>query len=353
MSTLSPAGLCIIADDLTGALDAAAPFAGRGLDVEVALSPEALPEALAEALGRGAPVLAVTTASREIPAHRARAALARTRALLPPQARVFKKIDSRMKGHVEAELSALAPRHLLVAPAIPDFGRLVQDGHVTGFGVDQPIPVAGALGAFAPLATIPDTASAQDMLAALDAAPADALLVGAKGLAEALAIRLSGQQGARPARPVARAALAAIGSTDPITLAQVQALRAAGGVDWRGAPLGRLPGSARGPLGALTLVQAMPGDQPASGEEVAAALTASLHPGLTMQADLLFLTGGATAEAVLSAMGLRHMNLVGEVFPGVPLARRGALSIITKSGGFGGPDLLADLAALLRGPSDV
>ena len=33
--------LCIIADDLTGALDAAAPFAGRGLCVRVALDPGA------------------------------------------------------------------------------------------------------------------------------------------------------------------------------------------------------------------------------------------------------------------------------------------------------------------------
>jgi uncharacterized protein YgbK (DUF1537 family) len=38
--------IAIIADDLTGALDSAAPFAARGMDSVVALDPEALETAL-------------------------------------------------------------------------------------------------------------------------------------------------------------------------------------------------------------------------------------------------------------------------------------------------------------------
>lgn len=337
--------LCIIADDLTGALDAAAPFAGRGLSVHVALAPSALPLALAQ----GAQVVAVNTASREIAESEAVAALERVKAQLPAGTRIFKKVDSRLKGHVAAELAALAPQSLFVAPAIPDFGRVVKDGHVTGFGVDTPIPVADRIGILAAIATVPDTASPAEMSAALDIADQDALLVGARGLAEALAAQMTGI--ATAAAPDARAdkALVVVGSHDPITTAQVQTLRAAGRADWRGAPLGVLPEAA--PMSALTVVQALPGDRKALGLEVATALARSIQ-SLAGQADLIFLTGGATAESVLAALGIAHMALDGEVLPGVPLGRAGGLRIVTKSGGFGGPDLLLDFADLLRGVQD-
>lgn len=340
MSVARPV-LCIIADDLTGALDAAAPFAGRGLSVRVALSPAALPDVLSA----GADVVAVNTASREIPEDAAVARVAQVRAALPAGLRIFKKVDSRLKGHVAAELAALGPARLLVAPAIPVFGRIVQAGAVTGFGTQAPIPVAQALGDLADRALIPDTASAGDMQAALLAAPGDALPVGARGLAEALAIRLSGRTTLLPFRPRAARALLVIGSRDPITLAQVAALRARGGVDWRAAPDGAL--SDRAPCAALTLVQATDGGGQADGAAVAAALAAAVHPRLTRDARALFLSGGATAEAVLAAMGIGHLLLHGECLPGVPAATADGRIVLTKSGGFGTSDLLSDLARIL------
>ena len=333
--------LCIIADDLTGAFDAAAPFAGRGLATAVALHPGAMEEALAT----GATVVAVSTRSREIAEDRAAALVAAVAAALPAEARIFKKIDSRLKGHVAAELAALAPRAMLVAPAIPDFGRVVKDGAVTGFGVDAPIPVAPVLGGLA--AQVPDTASAEEMRAALAAAPEDALLVGARGLAEALAVRMTGREAAEAPHPRAGRALMVVGSRDPITLAQVAALRAAG-ADWRGAPNGRLED--RRPVQALTLVQAMPGPAGAAGAEVAQALAEGVHPALTDGAEAIFLTGGATAEAVMQAMGLDVLRLAGEVLPGVPLGHAAdGRAVIVKSGGFGGGDTLTRLAGLIGG----
>ncbi len=333
--------LCIIADDLTGAFDAAAPFAGRGLATAVALHPGAVTQALAA----GAAVVAVSTRSREIAEDQAAARVAVVAAALPAGARVFKKIDSRLKGHVAAELAALAPQAMLVAPAIPDFGRVVKDGAVTGFGVDAPIPVAPVLGGLA--AQVPDTASAEEMRAALAAAPENALLVGARGLAEALAVQMTGHESAEAPHPRAARVLMVVGSRDPITLAQVAALRAQG-ADWRGAPNGRL--SDQRPVAALTLVQATPGPAGATGAEVAQALAGDVHPALTGGAEAIFLTGGATAEAVMQAMGLDVLRLAGEVLPGVPLGHApDGQAVIVKSGGFGGGDTLTRLADILGG----
>ena len=161
--------LAIVADDLTGALDSAAAFAAVPGGVAVATGPAAL----ASALAAGPGVVAVSTGSREIAADAARDRVARVLSALPPGVRVFKKIDSRLKGNIAAELSAL-PGALLAAPAIPEFGRIVQAGRLSGFGVDLPLDVAAALGAEAARATIPDTVDAAGMAAALAAAPAGA-----------------------------------------------------------------------------------------------------------------------------------------------------------------------------------
>lgn len=314
--------LAIIADDLTGALDAAAPFAGRGLRTCVALSPEALPEALE------AEVVAVSTRSREISPDAARAAVELALSALPPGTRIFKKIDSRMKGNIAAELAAIPAKRMLVAPAIPDFGRVVRNGHVQGFGVDTPIAIAPLLGR---PAEIPDTQTEADM-AALDTE--DALLVGARGLAEALAMRLTGRAATAPKLAGPRGLLV-IGSRDPITMAQI----AATGIAPTPAPNGMIPDTAG------VLVQATPG----ATVEDPATVAANLARGIMAlpRPDTLFLTGGATAEAVLSGLGIRTLQLLGECLPGLPVARAGGMTIVAKSGGFGDTNTLARIARMI------
>lgn len=334
--------LCIIADDLTGALDASAPFAGRGLSVRVALTPGAT----ARVAALDPDVLAVSTRSRDGGEAEARAAMAQVIAALPSGVRVFKKVDSRLKGHVAAELSVLDPQAMLVAPAIPDFDRVTRDGHVRGFGVAKPIDIRERLGALAGRAAIPDITTPDEMRAALtDTTPAT-LLVGARGLAEALAIALSGHEQARAVRPRAERALLVVGSRDPITLAQVD--RATGATRVR-APLGDLPDPARHAATARLLVQATPGPVERPGEVVAQALAASVHPHLTRGRDAILLTGGATAEAVLARMGVDMLDLHGECLPGLPVAHAGDCCIIAKSGGFGDEDTLASLMEMFRG----
>lgn len=343
------ATLAIIADDLTGALDASAPFAARGLKVSVALSPRDLARALADR----PQVVAVSTASREIPADLARRAVTEVMAALPPGVRIFKKVDSRLKGNIAAELDAIRFRRALAAPAIPDFGRIVDQGCVTGFGVETPIPVAAALGAHWAQTTIPDTDSIDSLARALAASDAD-LLIGARGLAEALAASLSDRAPRVQDRLPGPSALFVVGSRDPITLAQVAQVGAQGAMQILDAPNGDLP-PALAPLADLRLVRATPGDTVLDGAEVAARLARAVHPALTQGAATLLLTGGATAEAVLARMGIVCLRLLGECLPGMAVARPlttegiSDLTIIAKSGGFGDDLALVRLAEMVGG----
>ncbi len=339
ISTDKSARLAIIADDLTGALDSAAPFAGRGLWVEVALSVEAAPEVAAS----GADVVVINTASREIAPDQARAAVAAAVAALPQGMRLFKKVDSRLKGHVAAELSALPFTRALAAPAIPAFGRIVRDGAVQGFGVDQPIPVAEILGLAPERVDIPDSLSDDDLAASLAASQAD-LLIGARGLAEALAAQMTGAT-PQPAPLAGPRGTLVIGSRDPITLAQVAHLRAARDLCVIDAPNGEFVSRE---CAGIALVQALPGAVEIAGAEVAANLAGGLYPDMTGSGGTLFLTGGATAEAVLGAMGLRRMRLIGECLPGLAVATAAGLVIVTKSGGFGPEDTLLRVAQLIE-----
>ncbi|WP_167647526.1 four-carbon acid sugar kinase family protein [Mameliella alba] len=326
----------IIADDLTGALDSAAPLAGPAR-VVVATSVAALERALEHPHD----ILAVSTRSREIPAEQARARVARVLASLPGDIRLFKKVDSRLKGNIAPELSALPDRPLLVAPAIPDFGRIVRAGQVSGFGVDTPIDVAATLGGRP--ATIPDTLTAEDMRAALAAAAPGTILVGARGLA----LALRGDQPPAPVQHLDGPLTIAVGSTDPITLEQVAALRAARpALVHVTAPAGVVP-PPPGSTAPVTLIQMTDGPETPPAE-AAQRFAGGLAPWLD-RAGTVVITGGATAEAALDAMGIDVMTVAGEILPGLPCCRVGPRSIVTKSGGFGTPDTFLRLAAMTEG----
>jgi uncharacterized protein YgbK (DUF1537 family) len=333
--------LAIIADDLTGALDTAAPFAGRGLHTEVALRVEAVAEALAERPD----VLTINTGSRELDGNTAHQLTAAAVRALPAGTRLFKKIDSRLKGHIVAELDATPFKTALVAPAIPAFGRLVHAGHIEGFGVTTPISVAEKLGPHAARATIPDTLTPGDMEAALEAAEKAGLdlLIGARGLAEALARRMTGRRDATPADIPEGPVLFVVGSRDPITLAQIDELRAAYPLRYLPAPNGHLR-DLQADTSPITLVQATPGDTEITPLAVSQNLAEGVCPALTETATTLLLSGGATAEAVLERMGITRFRLLGDCLPGLGLAHAGGQCIIAKSGGFGQPDTLRTIA---------
>ncbi|MDQ0455609.1 four-carbon acid sugar kinase family protein [Rhizobium paknamense] len=337
--------LAILADDLTGAIDAAAPFAGRGLTTDVLPSPEGL-EAALQAAGS---VISINLGCRDGTPEEARQLTAQVLSRLPPDITLFKKIDSRLKGHIAAELDAIPFRRALVQPAIPDFGRIVRNGCLQGFGVETPIPVADRLGVHAGKCRIEDAASEAEMdraLATVQAEGAD-LLIGARGLAEALARSMT----ARPAKlvPVPEGAgVFIIGSRDPITLAQIECLEAAGTIVSIAAPNGEVPATTHADA-PVVLVQAIPGKGDVPPHLVSERLAAGTVPMLTEKARTLLLSGGATAEAVMRTMGVTRLRLMGECLPGLGLGWAGDHCIIAKSGGFGQVDTLWRIARQMLG----
>ena len=334
-----PLSLAIIGDDLTGALDASAPFAARGLRVSVALGPEHV----AAALATDPDVIAVTTESREISPQAARDAVLRVARALP-DVRILKKVDSRLKGNIEAELSALEFASALAAPAIPEFGRIVQGGAVMGFGVDTPIPVRARLGLYAERIVVPDVATAAEMRAALDAA-GDDLLIGARGLAEALAERMAPSAPRLIAELPGPRGLFVLGTRDSITLAQADLLHEIPGTTCLGAENGvvaqMLPDVPR------LLLQALPGFETRGPEEVSASLAEAVAPLLRPGFGTALLSGGATASACLRRAGAGVMRVNGECLPGLVVAEWEGVTVITKSGGFGDPYCLTRIAAMI------
>lgn len=338
--------ILIIADDLTGALDSAVTLTGTGLRCVVARRPSDV----AAALRREPGILAVNTASREGGAMAARAAVS---AALDAVGRVpeiaFKKVDSRLKGHVADEVAVFAERsgraRALVAPAVPAQGRTVSGGFLTGTGVAAPIDVAAAVSVSGLPQTIPDTRNDGDLDTALESVSdgSPALLVGAAGLAAAVARRLA--PGGRSAVTTVRGPiLLAIGSHDPITLAQVERLAVRGGVAIETAPDGACRAASNGE--AARLLRLVPSDRgsfdaKAAGERFAAEVAQLFRSG---GFGAVLACGGETADAILGALGQGVLEIEGEILPGVPVSTmvigEQRLQLVTKSGGFGAEDAL-------------
>jgi uncharacterized protein YgbK (DUF1537 family) len=66
-------------------------------------------------------------------------------------------------------------------------------------------------------------------------------------------------------------------------------------------------------------------------------------------ADGMLVFGGDTALALWRAMGLRSVQALGEVLPGVPVSRGAGVVFVTKAGGFGPTDLVAQVLAMAAG----
>ncbi|MEP9375705.1 four-carbon acid sugar kinase family protein [Aquabacter sp. CN5-332] len=344
-----PLAVAIIADDLSGALDSTAPFAGRGLFCAVAVTAGDIGEALAT----GASVVAVNTASRHLPAPEAAGivtAAARCLQAAAPEV-VFKKVDSRLKGNVGAEtramMAATGRTRAVAVPAVPELGRRVENGCVVGTGVAEPLSVLACFDGLA--VEVPDIAHAGELAAIARlgrAAARETLLVGARSLAAALAYPMGDASGMAFAceGPVA----VVVGSRDPITLMQVERLRRrTPHLQVIEAPDGHVGDTA--PTGDLVLFQCVPGTGTASEEAVAERFGAGVAFRLTQHgARTVLATGGDTAMGLMRALGVKVVHPRGEVLPGMPWSRiavpgHGDMLLVTKSGGFGAADALASI----------
>ncbi|MFO6297717.1 D-threonate kinase [Rahnella selenatireducens] len=150
------AGLLVIADDFTGANDTGVALVAQGMSVCVQFDITGSVEK-----NRAGHALIYSTDSRAMSA--ADAALKVTQAVLvaspvsTEEGWVFKKIDSTLRGNLgaetEAALMALDCPLAIVAPAVPELGRVVKDGLCyvndrllteTEFATDPKTPVSTA-----------------------------------------------------------------------------------------------------------------------------------------------------------------------------------------------------------------
>lgn len=332
--------LRLIADDLTGALDAAAPFATPASPVRLLLDARA-----------GGGKLTHSTESRNLPEAEALARVIRAVAAMDggPETLWFKKVDSVLRGHPLTETLAMARAGrfatCVFAPAFPEMGRitrqgrhLVRDGEAwaetphgdlrTTFATLQP-DYAPGLQVLVPDAETQD--QLRDAIQPWRERPG-VLWAGSRGLAQAL-------QPDRMPLPCPAIGVFILGTSHPVTRAQATALSA------RAAPM---TGPIRPDAAAPVLIDPVPTSRSstATGDALAASLRRLVRPD---DGSGLLVTGGDCLTVVLAAIGAGALDCEGEVAPGLPLSRIAGgrldgVPVVTKSGGFGGTDLLERLA---------
>jgi uncharacterized protein YgbK (DUF1537 family) len=392
------ARLVVVADDLTGAADAAAAW-GPDTEVAVVLSAEELPPA---------EVVAVDTDTRHCaPEEAAAPVAAAVRLGMQAGAALYKKIDSTLRGNIAVELSAALdalrsdglPVTALLAPAFPATGRTVVDGVLRVNGAPLPDKRGGDLQALFHGSRLRTASIGLELLRQGPAAVARAftdrrirgadviccdavtdedlrilhdvsvklgsgvLPVGSAGLIR-VAVRRHSPEIIRPRRrrfPAEPSVLTVVGSCSEVARAQYQVLTAAAGVRTivLGDPFGateRATAAAPHRLTQDALLVPDP-DAPVNREHAAEVAAAMGEVGGRLLIELherlagLVLTGGETARAVLLAAGVRVIDVLGELEPGIVLSTIPALDnlpLITKAGAFGDAGTLDRARRLLH-----
>jgi uncharacterized protein YgbK (DUF1537 family) len=353
----------VLADDLTGALDSAVAFCTPAAGIGVSWWPRAAERRR----------LAIDLATREgSEADAVGRHLAQASWLFEGETS-FKKIDSLLRGHVIAEIVAVARGQaydrLIVAPAFPFQKGVTLAGRqwrldrsspemagpdlVAGLGAWRRTGVARPGDAPAHPVTVYDARDDADLDRIVESAlgaGGKTLWIGTGGLAAALARRAGVPPRLKPVLPAPLLAL--VGTDHEVTRGQAAHFA-------RARPEGcfhvgddvtadRLLIAQRIALGAPSLVTvdaAGTRREAASriGRVLAQLLDALPRPGV------LLVTGGETLRSVCDSLGTAYLSIENEVEPGIPVFRMvggdfdGQLTL-SKSGGFGTPDLLCRLA---------
>ncbi|MCE7030171.1 four-carbon acid sugar kinase family protein [Jiella avicenniae] len=277
------ASILVLADDLTGAADCGLQFTASGLRTRVFLDTAATAET------SGCDAIVIDCESRALESDASRSAIETAmNGIALDGVRLFKKIDSTMRGNVGAEIDAMARksgcRTVLVTPAYPSMGRTVAEGVllVDGTPVDRtaiardpatPVVESRIIDLISPqmpdvriVPVLPDelgdvdrirqwaTAAAQAgtyLCLVIDARTDDdlqraaalggemegvagpILWAGSAGIAEHLSKLWGGSAGAGPTDlpPARRPALLVCGSVNPVAIEQIDAACAAHGIE--------------------------------------------------------------------------------------------------------------------------
>ncbi|WP_394821369.1 four-carbon acid sugar kinase family protein [Pendulispora albinea] len=372
--------MTLLADDLTSALDGAAPFAARGLSARVVLDPSGLGEPRAD-------VVAIDLDSRFASPGEAEARFRGAAERLPDAAIVYKTIDSTLRGNLSAEIQGAlrgsGRARAVVAPAFPAAGRTTVAGRQllhgvplehTAFARDPRTPVETSIvaerlaGLERARFSVHDAERDRDLdaLVAAIGLESDVVWVGSPGLAAALARAIPHREASRPAFEPANGerALVVLGSLHPANDSQVERLVRAGArmvelpsgegdVDPAAIASQIVRGFASGPLVCLRSPRAVSERGRSEREHAARGHAAAAEMAERMGAvvrccaeefDSLVATGGDTARRIVDALGASALDLMGEVEPGVPFGvlrrPRRAIPFSTKAGGFGDAETL-------------
>ncbi len=329
----------VLADDATGALEAASLLASRGTPVQLALGSD--PPATIDHNA----VLVADLETRHLPPAQAAALITRWLSLF--DAPLYKKTDSTLRGNIGAELEAihLSLPHLplLYLPAYPKLKRTVRDAtlfvdgvpvHQTALGRDPRLPVTTSY--IPDLFTLPVhrisfscqleksgislcDAETEAHLDALFAAMADpAILAG-------------------PSASISRwADLVGLPQSIPLPLPQVQ--------NWLIVCGSAHPNSRQQAAQARHLPVLATPDQPGEPAQLTSRLIReTLHHLQTHATGGIIIMGGETAWALWRALGIRTLEVLPEVLPGIAASRAAGLVFVTKAGAFADIDVVQQI----------
>jgi uncharacterized protein YgbK (DUF1537 family) len=349
--------LLIVADDLTGACDAAVAFAQRAL-VRVCVDDQPP--------GHDG-VWGINTSSRDVTPADAEKILARVAGGIPKDRTIFKKVDSVFRGNTLVEIAATCqcfPADLIVlAPAYPELGRTVQRGklYVQSEGESCCLDVVAGLQACGCDATVLGVSNSSESLAhakqeslaagkrlvlcdagtqehmnaivsAAGQLDRQTLWIGSGGLAHALALQWAQAPGGAD-MPLPRGrTVFCVGSDHPATRQQLLSMHETARVPVYPCNAPAMPAHSSFALEITSRT---------TPSHVQAALSAISRDEIAC----LFVTGGDTARLVCRALGIETLRLLQEFAPGVPLGlveggRFDGIPVMLKSGGFGECDLL-------------
>lgn len=361
----------VLADDLTGALECGCLYGATGADCLVSIWPstELQPQ-----------VLVLDLESRHLGPALAAQRVAEAASLDVQQ--IYLKTDSTLRGPIGAQIEALMQRRpgqpLIYAPAYPRLGRTVRDGHLfvdgqpleqTAFAKDhlQPSSTSAIIHLIqshcsAEVVSVPDAETLrlrlqrtrspiiyvcdgeipqdiEDVSRVVLDADAFGLCAGPAGFLAALA-----GPALRTERPCANTGLVVNGSLHPASLRAIANAETAGFRIWR-------------------LTAGVPIDEPwpiltTDPEEInetgisrrLGELVRSLLAKRSFESLIIF--GGDTAFAIMATLGVAAIAPLSEILPGVALSRIEAMGrdllLVTKAGGFGGPETVIQIRDALR-----
>ncbi len=374
--------IAVIADDLTGALDTGVQFTQWGYTAQLTDTPE---HSTAE-------VTIINTDTRNKTSEIAYHVTYNVAEKLDQHVIIYKKTDSTLRGNpgpeLQAILDATGETNAILTPTHPPTQRRVKDGHL--YIADKPITETDYVSEYrkktsyipeildiktmvhtvkTPESIPPkgiaifDSETENDLL--LVAARRTRVMAGSAGLANALCQTL------RNPPPV----LTIIGSMRTETRIQAEQLKKRLGVAT--IPLNTFKALNQIPqdealrrakdaldLGQDVILTSTPSTETVEKtkqeakrqnilpEELEIKITSALAEttetllGYTLSG--IIITGGATALAITKKLGIKNIQILDEVQPGVPVLKLDHLTAVTKAGGFGQSDTLIQATQYIK-----